>query len=232
MNVSANAAAPALSALSPDDMFDLDAFRAAPLSRDPFEHVVLPGFVRPDALRRINADYPRIEDTGSFPLEALKFGPAFQALIHALESREFREAFEQKFSVKLASRPTTVTVRGRCSPHDGKIHNDSKSKIITVLLYMNAEWDKSGGRLRLLRSGADIEDFAVEIPPCGGTLIAFLRSDRSWHGHLPFAGERRVIQFNWVTGSDSQRVAVFRHRLSASIKRILSFVRPSRPEYS
>jgi len=214
-------------------VFDLEAFRAAPLVRDPYEHIVLSGFVKPDALRQINADYPRIDGTGSYPLDGLKFGAGFQALIDALESHEFRQAFEEKFGIDLRNRPTTITVRGRCSPKDGQIHNDSASKIITVLLYMNSTWDNPGGRLRLLRSREDINDFAVEVPPSGGTLVAFLRSDHSWHGHLPFTGERRVIQFNWVTRKGSQQVVMLRHRFSASVKRMLGLAKTKhdKPEY-
>jgi SM-20-related protein len=218
-----------LSTLAPAAVFDLDAFRAAPLQRDPYEYLILPGFVTPAAVEQINADYPRIEHSGSFPLESLKFGPAFEAMVDALESEEFRKAFEQKFRINLAGRPTTITVRGRCSDHDGKIHNDSASKIITVLLYLNAGWDSAGGRLRILRSRDDINAVAAEVPPSRGTLVAFLRSDRSWHGHLPFAGERRVIQFNWVTGSESRKIALLRHRLSAWVKQLAG---AQKPEYS
>ena len=39
----------------------------------------------------------------------------------------------------------------------------------------------------------------MEVPPTEGTLLAFRRSNNSWHGHKPFSGLRRVIQFNWVT---------------------------------
>jgi len=209
-----------------DQIFDLEAFRVAPLEREPFEHLVLREFVKPNALSRINSDYPRIMQSGSFPLNSVKFGPGFQAMVNALESGEFRKAFEEKFGVDLTGRPSTITVRGRCGAHDGKIHNDSTSKIITVLLYVNPDWDDAGGRLRLLRSRDDIDDVAVEVPPSDGTLVAFLRSDRSWHGHLPFEGERRVIQFNWVNDSSDQRLALFRHRLSASVKHLLSSFRP------
>ena len=211
-----------------NQIFDLEAFRAAPLEREPFEHLVLREFVKPNALSRINSDYPRIVQSGSFPLDSVKFGPGFQAMVNALESEEFRKAFEEKFGVDLTGRPSTITVRGRCGAHDGKIHNDSTSKIITVLLYVNPDWDDAGGRLRLLRSRDDIDDVAVEVPPCDGTLVAFLRSDRSWHGHLPFEGERRVIQFNWVNDSSDQRLALFRHRLSASVKHLLSSFRPAK----
>jgi len=209
-----------------NQILDLEAFRAAPLEREPFEHLVLREFVKPDALCRINSDYPRIMQTGSFPLDSVKFGPGFQAMVNALESEEFRKAFEEKFGVDLTGRPSTITVRGRCGAHDGKIHNDSTSKIITVLLYVNPDWDDASGRLRLLRSRDDIDDVAVEVPPSDGTLVAFLRSDRSWHGHLPFEGERRVIQFNWVNDSSNQRRALFCHRLSASVKHLLSSFRP------
>jgi len=205
------------------DVFDYEALRNAPLERDPYEHVILRGFVKPEALRKINADYPRIDHAGSYPLASLEFGPDFQAMVDALESEEFRKAFEEKFQIDLSNRPSTITVRGRCDTRDGNIHCDSESKIVTILLYMNPEWDDAGGRLRLLRSRDDINDVAAEVPPSGGTLVAFLRSDHSWHGHLQFIGERRVIQFNWVTGEKSQKFNLFRHRVSASVKQLLSF---------
>ena len=202
------------------DVLDLESFRATPLDLDPYEHVVVPDFVKPEALPRINADFPKVEHSGSFPLDALTYGPAFRSFMDALESGEFRSAFEEKFRLELRDRPHTITVRGYCGEHDGNIHTDSVSKIITILIYLNAGWDRAGGRLRLLRSGNSIDDFAVEVPPSGGTLIAFRRSDRSWHGHLPSAGERRVIQFNWVTTQRSRHIVMLRHRLSAQVKRV------------
>ena len=53
-------------------------------------------------------------------------------------------------------------------------------------------WEQSAGRLRLLRSATDLNDVITEVPPVAGTLLAFKRSDNSWHGHEPFGGERRV----------------------------------------
>ena len=205
------------------EVFDYEVLHKARLVREPYEHVILPGFVKPEALEKINADYPKIEHAGSYPLASLEFGANFQAMVDALESEEFRKAFEEKFGIDLSGRPTTITVRGRSDTRDGNIHCDSESKIVTILLYMNPGWDDSGGRLRLLRSRDDINDVAAEVPPSGGTLVAFLRSDHSWHGHLPFIGERRVIQFNWVTGEGSQRFNLFRHRVSASVKQLLIF---------
>src|ERR1700691_6283468 len=134
-----------------NQVFDLEAFPAAPLEAPPYENLVLRTLVKPEALRHINSDDPRIAQSASFPLDSVKFGPGFQAMIDALKSPEFRKAFEEKFGVDLSIRPTSITVRGRCVSHDGKSHNDSTSKIITVLLYLKPACDDSGGRRRLLR---------------------------------------------------------------------------------
>ncbi len=206
----------------------LEAFRATPLVTEPFEHLIVSGFLGPAALSAINADYPKISTSGSFPVDQVSFGPAFQTLLEELESDEFRQAFEEKFGIDLSGRPTVTTVRGRCDARDGKIHTDSTSKIITVLIYMNESWEQAGGRLRLLRSADNLNDIITEVPPVAGTLLAFKRSDNSWHGHEPFAGERRVIQFNWLTSEGNRQIAMLRHHTSASFKRVLQMILPSR----
>jgi SM-20-related protein len=204
---------------------DMEALKTAPVTKEPFEFFVVPGFVRSEAQADINRDYPKIAESGSFPVAQVSYGPFFSELLEEMASDEFREAFEQKFGVDLAGRPHTVTVRGRCSPRDGRIHTDTKSKILTLLIYMNPEWEHAGGRLRLLRSADNLDDVIAEVPPDAGTLIAFKRSDNSWHGHKPYSGERRVIQFNWVTSEGDRRIAMLRHHVSASFKRL--FGKPS-----
>jgi SM-20-related protein len=204
---------------------DLEALKAVPLTREPFEYFVVPGFIRLEARAKINVDYPKISDGGSFPVAQLSYGPAFHDFLADLESDEFREAFEEKFGLDLAGRPTTITVRGQCSPKDGRIHTDTESKIITILIYMNAGWEHQGGRLRLLRSANSLDDVIMEVPPVEGTLLAFKRADNSWHGHKPFAGERRVIQFNWVTSEGDRKLAMLRHHVSAPLKRLFAAVR-------
>ena len=206
----------------------IEQFRITPLVRRPFEHLIVPQFLGAQALAEINADYPKITNAGSFPVDQLAFGLAFRTLLDELNGDEFREAFEQKFGVDLSGRPTITTVRGRCGAGDGKIHTDSATKIITVLIYVNASWDQPGGRLRLLRSAHDLNDIIVEVPPVAGTLLAFKRSNNSWHGHEPFVGERRVIQFNWLTSQGNRQIAMLRHHTSASFKRLLQMVMPGR----
>jgi SM-20-related protein len=206
----------------------LNAFRATPLVNEPFPHLIVSGFVGPQALGAINADYPKISTSGSFPVDQVSFGPAFRTLLDELESEAFREAFEEKFGLDLSGKPTVTTVRGRCDARDGKIHTDSTSKIITVLIYMNETWGEAGGRLRLLRSADNLDDIIVEVPPVAGTLLAFKRSNNSWHGHEPFVGERRVIQFNWLTSEGNRQIAMLRHHTSAAFKRVLQTILPNR----
>jgi SM-20-related protein len=203
-------------------LLDLAAFAAAPLLPEPYDHLVLPGFLSRTALERVLEHYPRIDRPGSFPLPETRYGANFASLVAELEGPDLRAACERKFGLSLAGRPTTITVRGRCGKRDGRVHTDSATKLITVLIYMNDGWDQPDGRLRLLRSG-DLADYAVEVPPAAGTLIAFRRSERSYHGHTSFEGERKVIQLNWVT---DQRVAdreLGRHRFSARLKKLFSF---------
>jgi hypothetical protein len=141
-------------------------------------------------------------------------------MIKALNGPDFRVAVEKKFSINLEGRPTMFTVRGRCRNSDGKIHTDSESKLITVLLYMNPRWEHDRGRLRLLRDATNIDNVAAEVSPTIGTLLVFKRSDHSYHGHLPFDGARKVVQMNWVIDQRTVDREAKRHRLSAAMKRL------------
>ena len=76
------------------------------------------------------------------------------------------------------------------------------------------------GRLRILRSSTDLNDFAAEIPSEEGTLLIFLNGPNAWHGFEPFDGMRRVIQVNWVTDESVVRREQARHRVSAFFKRL------------
>ena len=130
---------------------------------------------------------------------------------------------EEKYGVDLSDKPLMITIRGHAQKKDGRIHNDAKTQFVTCLLYLNEAWDESGGRLRLLRSGNDITDHFAEVPPNGGTLISFLRSENSWHGHEPFEGERRYIMFNWMTSQAALEADLNRHRFSAKMKKLNPF---------
>ncbi len=169
-------------------VLDIAALRTAVLQHDPFDYVLVPGFVHADALADINRDFPPVPGPGSYPPVRLEIRGRFAALLEELDGAEFQAAIAEKFAIDLSSYPTMFTVRGFCRASDGKIHNDSETKIITVLLYLNPPWEAEGGRLRLLRGPNDLSDMAAEVPPNGGSLLVFRRSAHSWHGHEPFEG--------------------------------------------
>jgi SM-20-related protein len=204
-------------------ILDLDRLRAVPLVRDPFDFIVVEEFVRRDALASLVADFPVIPGHGSFPVDAVRCGTGFARLVAALTGAALRRAIEEKFGIDLGDRPTLLTLRGRSDGKDGSIHTDSATKIITLLLYMNPVWDSAAGRLRLLRGPSDLDDYVVEVAPLAGTMLAFRRNERSFHGHRAHVGERRSLQLNWVTDRSVLRRELGRHRWSARLKALGSF---------
>jgi SM-20-related protein len=192
-------------------LINLDVLRDAQLHTEPFDFLVAPGFLNSDVLTQVNADYPAIETAANHALENLQYGPAFKTLMAELQDSAFATLLGERFDMELASLPTTVTVRKFCERTDGNIHTDHKSKVITVLVYFNEQWDHEDGQLRMLRSRDDIENYAAQVPPQGGTMLAFRRTDHSWHGHTQFVGERRMVQVNYL---DQSPLAVAAQRIS------------------
>jgi len=192
-------------------LININALRAAQLQTDPYDFLVVPGCLSADALAQVNADYPAIDTAANHALENLSCGAAFEALMDELRGATLATVLGEKFDMDLTSLPTTVTVRKFCERTDGNIHTDHKSKVITVLVYFNEHWEHEDGQLRLLRSKDDIEDYAAQVPPLGGTLLAFRRTDHSWHGHTRFVGERRMVQVNYL---DQSPLAVAAQRIS------------------
>lgn len=204
-------------------ILDLERLRAAPLRREPFDFVIVEDFIRAERLPALLADFPRTRRPGSFPLAALGCGGAFADLAAELEGEGLRQEIESKFAIDLGGRSTMITVRGRSDGKDGRIHTDSATKLVTLLLYLNPVWDEPGGRLRLLRRGGDLDDYAAEVAPLAGTMVAFRRSDSSFHGHHAHRGERRVVQLNWVTEAAVVRRELARHGWSARLKALNPF---------
>jgi hypothetical protein len=201
---------------------NLDALRATPVTQDPYPYLIVPGFIRSEVLASVEADYPKVEKPGSFPLPSTGFGPNFKQLIDEIRGPEMTSIIAEKFGMDLSNRPTTVTVRGQCRATDGQIHTDSVTKLITVLIYMNGKWEKPGGRLRLLRSPDNLNDAFAEVPPNQGTLLAFKNQPNAWHGHESYEGERRAIQLNWVRDAGVVWREQKRHRLSAFLKKMFT----------
>jgi hypothetical protein len=205
-------------------IFDYGALSATPLKSDPYEHLVVPNFVKPDAFEKIVADFPTVRDAGPVPPEELDIKGAMKTLLDEMEGPEFRDAIGEKVGMDLSSRATLITVRGLCRARDGAVHTDAASKLVTVLLYLNQEWDADGGRLRILRSD-NLDDYAAEVPPTNGTLLVFKRSEKSFHGHPSFEGVRRAIQLNWITDDEAAARRRRKRSFLSTIERLNPFAK-------
>ena len=123
----------------------------------------------------------------------------FKTLIDEVEGPELTEALSQKFDRDLHPYPRLTTIMGQSQAKYGAIHTDGASKVMTMLVYLNDDWEvDEGGRLRVLFDGKNYEPYALEVPPTMGQVFAFLRADNSWHGHKPFTGQRKVVQVAWI----------------------------------
>jgi SM-20-related protein len=202
-------------------ILDLEGLaRLAPRSA-PYEHVVMPNFIKLEHQAQVLADFPLIADAGLYTPDELNISGMFALTMNELMGKEFEIAMSKAFNLDLSKYPKVYTVRGHTRAKDGSIHTDSTTKVVTVLVYFNANpWPQETGRLRILRSGTDLSDYSEEVPPSGGMLLAFKRSEKSWHGHPPFEGERRAIQLNWVTSDWVVKKDELRHKLSAKLKAI------------
>jgi SM-20-related protein len=210
---------PAITASQRGDILNLAALGAAPLQREPFEHVLVRNIINPQHLDAILAEFPSVPGPGSHSPASLNISRVWAGFLAEIEGEAFRRITERKFKIGLAGRPVVTTIRGELRAGDGTIHTDSRAKLVTILLYLNRDWNAPGGRLRLLRS-PDPEDFAVEIAPEAGTLLAFRRSETSWHGHPPFVGPRRAVQMSYVIDGATALREEGRHRLATTLKRI------------
>ena len=162
--------------------------------------------------------FPSINKGGSFPLEAVALGESVQRLVEELESNKMRKILEQKFQVNLQDKPVVTTFRGYSRIKDGKIHSDSKTKIITVLIYLNDQWNHQNGQLRLLKDKDNLKNYIEEIPATMGSLVAFKVTENCWHGFESFEGKRCSIQLNYLY-ENALSQHNFRHRLSSFFKK-------------
>ena len=200
---------------------DLDALRRTGLQRDPFDHLVLPNFVPPARAGEIRACFPVSDHGGIGPARSRTPGDPMDGLLAALRDPRTSALFSEIFDLELTPDMLMIHLRSRCRPQDGRIHTDSRDKVVTGLIYFNEDWPHEGGRLRLLRRPDDLEDMVGEVPPLDGMLVVFRRSDVSYHGHHPYSGVRRCVMFNWMVSAAAARRETRRHAVSATIKRLV-----------
>lgn len=205
-------------------MLNFDALAAGESRDQPYRYMLATGTLTDEQAEAIRADYPKINKTGFLPLSRLDVHGAFAALVEDLKSDRLAEILSDKLGLDLVGKPRMITVR-RLSKHgDGRVHNDSPSKICTMLVYLNADWDAGeGGAIRALNSSENMDDYAEEITPVAGNVFAFARSETSWHGHPSFAGERYVVQTTFLINEEVARRKENRGGIQLLLKKLNPF---------
>ena len=210
----------------PASVMDFHAWRETQASQNPYPHLVVRDVLYGGAKTALRDDFPAIAHSGFFPLSEMKVEGAFKALIHDFISDEFASILSHKLGMELRDKPRLVTVRKWSAFGDGRIHNDSESKIASALIYLNDDWPATGeGCFRVLKSDTSFADCARELSPVTGAMIAFKRTPNSWHGHLPFTGERRVVQMAYLRSQADLERKTRRGRWSHLLKKLNPFGR-------
>ena len=197
----------------------------AVIRSEPFPYTVVKGALPESARAAIAADFPSYDRSGFFPYQTSECGPSVQRIVDEMQSPAFADALGDRLGVpRLSQYPTIVTIRKLSKETDGRIHNDSKSKIVTALLYLNDTWpDTSDGCFRFLSSPESFDhQVGEEVKPLYGTFTAFRRTESSWHGHLPYKGERRVIQVAWLTSREELERKMKQGRVTRFLKQIFT----------
>lgn len=201
-------------------ILNMTSLSEANVNNDYFPYFVVDNAIQADAIPGLTKDFPEIKFRGSVPPETLSFGSHFQTLIEELEGSQFKSIISDKFGMNLEDNPSMLTVRGCTTERDGRIHTDTDTKIITVLLYFNHHWPYAEGRLRLLRDGSSLDNYFDEVTPTMGKLLAFKVTDNCWHGHYPHIGQRQTIQFNYMTSQQALNSEVKKHKRSSHFKKL------------
>lgn len=204
------------------NVIKLDSLNNAPLQTLPFPYFKVEESIYPDDVKGVINSFPDIADGGSYNVDDVELNEPFKSLIESIDSPEFRRIICEKFDVQVMDLPMMITLRGYSRQKDGRIHTDSKTKVATILIYLNEKWEADTGKLRILRNGHDMDDYVDEISPGPGALLAFKVTDNCWHGYPAFEGKRQSIQINFLTSAAAGNKHRFFHRLSAKLKRLIS----------
>lgn len=198
----------------------LDALKNAEVSHIPYPYFIVENALADSEVQAVIQDFPKIEQGGSYNIEDVEIKPNFDRFLKSLDTPEFRQILTDKFDVNVMEHPMMVTLRGYSRQKDGRIHSDSKSKLLTILIYLNESWDAPNGRLRILNNDNDINNYVTEINAGPGSLVAFKVTDNGWHGYIPYEGQRQSIQINFLTSEKANAKHKFFHGLSAKMKKI------------
>ncbi len=201
-------------------MLNIDLINKTTINTHPFPYFTIAQSILDEKLSDLVKEFPTIRRGGSFNKEDLDLSANYQALYQELDSPAFRRAISKKFDIDVALAPLMLTYRGFSRKKDGRVHTDSKNKLITILIYLNDGWPRENGKLRILNS-CDMNDIAEEVKPTAGRMIAFKVTDNCWHGYPSFTGIRKAIQVNYLTSEVASKKHKLFHKISSKLKSLL-----------
>jgi hypothetical protein len=193
------------------------------IREQPFPFMIAHGQLPDEARSDLERDFPKYASAGFFPYDPSDCGPTVNTLVQQMTTPQFASAIGRHLGIEnLGQYPTLVTLCRALNKRHGTIHTDSRSKVATALLYLNTQWpDTSDGCLRFLNRIDNIDDLAApELKPLYGEFAVFKRCDNSFHGHLPYEGERRVIQVAWLTSEEEKLRKTKRGKFSRAFKKL------------
>ena len=199
-------------------LIDLNSIKSAPINESFFPFFSVLNCITKEG-KALPQNFPDLNKGGSYPSDMPGLSPVMENLIAEIESTEMQEALSEKFGINLDDVEVVTTIRGYSRLKDGQIHTDSKTKVLTLLLYLNESWEEDTGLLRMLKNNHDLEDFIEEIPATLGSLVVFKVTENCWHGFHPFEGKRLSLQMNYIK-KESVSQHLMRHRLSSFIKKL------------
>ena len=201
------------------NIINFKAIEDAEVLSSPYPFFGIENSLNTEYQKSIIADFPKLSSGGSFPLDDIEIKDSLQALVAEIKSDSFRHILAKKFEIDLSDKPLVITARGHSRQRDGQNHTDSKTKLITVLIYLNDNWTPPNGRLRILNSD-DINDYKLEFSSSFGQLIAFKVTEHCWHGYLPYEGKRQSLQINYLVDEKHNQYHHYRHKISATFKKL------------
>lgn len=134
----------------------------------------------------------------------------WQRIANVLQASAYRDAMARLTGLDLRGCPVTLNMWAYGPGDLLGPHMDDPKKILTQVLYLNAEWRPcDGGRLAILTDDT-MESVVHHVSPSHGATVIFPPSEHSWHAVEPIVGNgavRRSMSLNyWSRGNDTSRL--------------------------
>ena len=219
---------------------DAHGLRSAYVNNDPYPHIVLDEFIKPDLLNSVESEFPdlrslknKIEFQNQMEIKFASKGsselsPAAKDLIGYLNSDLFLEYLQNLTGIKetLISDPY-LSGGGYHEIKSGgvlKVHADFNKhpnldldRRLNLLLYLNKDWESSwGGNLELYREN-NLSSPVVSIEPIFNRCVIFTTTSYTYHGHpdkmtCPENRSRKSIAlYYFSTGRPDEEVSDKKH---------------------